>query len=60
LERMQNNVLKWYGHVVRMDDNRWPKRLMTWLPEGRRRRGRPEAKWEEEVGRVMKGRNLKV
>jgi hypothetical protein len=35
LERHENNVLEWSGHVVRMEDNRWPRRIMTWLPEGR-------------------------
>ena len=55
---MQNIVLKQYGHVVRMEDNIWPKRIMTWSPEGRR--GRPEAKLEQEVERVMKDRNLNV
>jgi len=51
-------MLKWYVHVVRIEDNRWPKRIMTWSPEGRRRRGRPEVKWEKEVERVMKQMNL--
>jgi hypothetical protein len=55
-ERMENNVLKWYVHVLCMEDNRWPKR-MTWSSEGRR--GRPEIKWEREVERVMKQKNLK-
>jgi hypothetical protein len=42
-----------------MEDNRWPKRIMTWSPGGRRRRrGRPEMKWEREVERVMKQKNL--
>jgi hypothetical protein len=31
---------------------------MTWSPEGRRRRGRPEMKWEREVERVMKQKNV--
>jgi hypothetical protein len=31
---------------------------MTWSPEGRRRRGRPEIKWEREVETVMKQKNL--
>jgi hypothetical protein len=31
---------------------------MTWSPEGGRRRGRPEIKWEKEVERVMKQKNL--
>jgi hypothetical protein len=51
-------MLKLYGHVVRMDDNRWPKRIMTWSPKGRRRRGRPEVKREKEVVRVVKQSNL--
>jgi len=42
-----------------MEDNRWPKRIMTWSPEGRLRRGRPEAKWEKEDERLMKQKNLR-
>jgi hypothetical protein len=52
LERMENNKLKWLWLVLRMEDNTWPKRIMTWSQEGRRRRrGR-------EVERVMKQKNL--
>jgi len=58
LERLDNNKLKWYGHVVRMEDKRCPKRIKTWPPEGRRRQGRPEVKWKKEVARVIKQRNL--
>jgi hypothetical protein len=35
LERHENNMLKWSGHVVRMEGNRWPRRIMTWLSEER-------------------------
>ena len=35
LERMENSMLKWYGHVVHMEDERWPKRIMTWSLGGR-------------------------
>jgi hypothetical protein len=58
LDRIENNMLKWGGNVVRMEDNRWPKWTMTWLPAGRRRRGRPEVRWEKEVKRFMKQSNL--
>jgi hypothetical protein len=58
LQRMENNTLKWYVHVLRMEDNRWPKRIMTWSPEGRRMRGRPKMKCEREVERAMKQKNL--
>ena len=26
---MENSMLKWYGHLVRMEDKRWPKRIMA-------------------------------
>jgi hypothetical protein len=29
LERMDNNMLKWYGHVLRMRGNIWSKRKFT-------------------------------
>ena len=42
LGRMENDVLKWYGHVIRMEDDRWSKRIVTWSPGGRKWRRRPE------------------
>jgi len=50
-------VVNLYEHLVCMEDNKWPKRLTTWSLEGRRRR-QPKVKWEEEIERVMKQRNL--
>lgn len=52
LGRMEKSMLKLYGHVLRMEDNRWLKRILT--PVGRRRRGRPDMKREQRVKRVMK------
>jgi hypothetical protein len=37
LERLDNIMLKYYGQVVCMEDNRWRKRIKTWSPEERRR-----------------------
>jgi len=53
LKGLENSTLKWYGHVVCMEDNRWTKGS-----PGGKRQGRPEVKWEKEVERVMKQRNL--
>jgi hypothetical protein len=45
---------RWAGHVARRDDDRWPARLLNWLPEGGRRQGgegrgrkqaRPRRRW---------------
>jgi hypothetical protein len=38
LERIKNNIPLWYWHVLSFE-NRWPKRKLTWSPEGRNRRG---------------------
>jgi len=35
----------WLGHVMRMDDNRTPKRILQWKPIGTRTRGRPQKRW---------------
>lgn len=35
--RMENNMLQLYGHVVCMENSRWPKRIMIWSSGGRRR-----------------------
>jgi hypothetical protein len=55
---MKNNMLKLYGHVECMGDNTWPKILLNWRPERSKGRGRREMKWEKEVVRVMKKKNV--
>jgi len=35
LKRLENSVLKWYVCIAHMEDNRWPKEMMTWSLEGR-------------------------
>ena len=42
LDRIQRRQLKWYGHFLRMEDSRWPKKIYQWTPHGRKRRGRPQ------------------
>jgi hypothetical protein len=42
---MDSSTLKRYGHVVRMEDNRWHKRIVTHSPEGRQRLGRDDIKF---------------
>ena len=38
----QRNRLRWYGHVLRKEDNDWVKKCMEYEVEGARPRGRPK------------------
>jgi hypothetical protein len=35
-------------HIQRMDDNRLPKKMFNYKPEGRRNIGRPQTRWEDD------------
>ena len=58
VERVEKRSLKWFGHMLRMDDERWPKRIFNWKPPGRNRRGRPRKSWNEAIRQAMRERNL--
>ena len=34
LDRIQRRQLKWYGHLLRMEDSCWPKKIYQWTPVG--------------------------
>ena len=51
-------MLKLYANVLCMGGNTWPNQILTWSAEGRKRRERPEIKWEREVKTVIKQNNL--
>ena len=58
LDRIQRRQLKWYGHLLRMEDSRWPKKIYQWKLHGRRRRGRPQLSWKNQVKDFMKSRGM--
>ena len=45
----QRNRLRWFGHVVRMDNDNWVKKCMTLEVYGRRAPGRPKKTWEQVI-----------
>ena len=46
---------KWAGHVARLNDNRWTKRITDWQPRyGKRSRGRQLKRWRDDIVQ-MKG-----
>ena len=58
IERIEKKSLRWFGHLLRMNDERLPKQIFIWKPPGRRKRGRPRRSWNEGIRRAMRERNL--
>ena len=56
---LQQNRLRWYGHVLRKDDDDWVKKCMEHEVEGSRSRGRPKKTWKEVVCEDCQARKLR-
>jgi hypothetical protein len=41
LYRIEEKKLQWFGHLMRMEDERWPHRIFQRSPVGKKKRGRP-------------------
>ena len=58
LDTVESQRLKWYGHLRRMNDSRQPKKLQSWVPPGKRKRGRPRKTWMDGVQEAMNNKGL--
>ena len=52
------NILRWFGHVERMENERVLKRVMNGRVNGRGARGRPRLGWMDGVKRVLRERGM--
>jgi Reverse transcriptase (RNA-dependent DNA polymerase) len=57
-DRIEKRSLKWFGHVMRMPEERWPKKIFHWNPAGRKKRGRPRRSWSDTIKTAMDNREL--
>ena len=57
-ERVDRKVLKWFGHVERMGNERMTKRVYMSEVEGERGRGRPPFRWRDGVRRACAKREI--
>ncbi len=48
-KKVQESMLKWYGHVLRREDEYVGKRVMGMEVPGKRRRGRPKRRWLDSI-----------
>ena len=52
--KLVKNRMKWAGHMVRMKDDKLPKRSEIKKQEGFRKRARPQLRWEDCVMRYLR------
>ncbi|XP_030761519.1 uncharacterized protein LOC115886486 [Sitophilus oryzae] len=58
IQRIEKRGLRWFRHLMRMEDTRWPKRVFKWSPTGRHKRGRPRRSWNDGIRQAMRDRNI--
>jgi hypothetical protein len=58
LDDITRKQLVWYGHVEGTDPTRLPEIMISWKPEGRKRRGRPRRTWKDGIYKAMSERGL--
>lgn len=58
VDKIETRQLVWYGHVKRMNEDRWPNIALNYIPQHRRRRGRPSVAWEENIRKIMRDRAI--
>ena len=60
IEKIRYHRWRWYGHVLRMPEDRLPKQALGWTPEGSRRVGRPKDTWRRTIAKDKRERNIDV
>ena len=58
--RVDRSVLRWFGHMERMEDERLVKRVMKARVSGRNNRGRPRFGWMNGVRNALNDRGIGV
>ena len=58
--RVDVNVLRWFGHVERMDNERLLKKVINAKVDGRSARGRPRFGWMDGVKRTLNDRRMDI
>ena len=57
-KKVQESRLKWYGHVLRREDEYVGKRVTGMEVPGKRRRGRPKRRWLDSIRNDLSERRL--
>ena len=46
----KSRILRWAGHIARMEEGRSAFNILTGKPTGKRPLGRPRRRWEDNIG----------
>ena len=46
---IKSRILRWAGHVARMEEGRGVHRVLVGKPEGKRPLGRPRRRWKDNI-----------
>ena len=57
-KKVQESRLKWYGHVLRREEEYVGKIVMAMEVPGKRRRGRPKRRWMDTIGNNLSDKEL--
>ena len=57
-KKVQERMLKWYGHVMRREEHYVGRRAMVMKVQGRRKRGRPKRRWLDKLKDAIKEKGL--
>ena len=57
-KKVQEGRLRWYGHLLRREDDHVGRHTMEMEVQGRRRRGRPRKRWRDCVGEDLRGKGI--
>ena len=60
LKLIERGQLRWFGHVKRMENARYPRKFFEWQPDGTRPVGRPKRRWGENVDSAMQRRGYSI
>ena len=56
---IRSRRLRWFGHVMRREENDWLRRVMQHEVEGKRPKGRPRKTWRETVAADLRKLHLR-
>jgi hypothetical protein len=59
LQEIEEQQLRWCGHVKQMEDGKIVKQVAELKPQGKRKRSSPVNTWKDEIRESMKRKDLK-